>query len=292
MKPEVSAFFHAATGTYAYVVADPATGRAAVIDPVLDFDLRTGATGTLFADALIAHAHEKKLAVDYILETHAHADHLSSGTYLAQALGARLGIGARIVEVQRAFNALYGLADAQAADGSDFDLLLVDGATLALGELAIDVLATPGHTADGVSYRIGDAVFVGDTLFAPDVGTARCDFPGGDAATLFRSIQRILALPTSTLIFLCHDYPPPGRAPAAETTIGAERQKNIHLVGRDEGEFALLRRTRDNTLAQPQLMWAALQVNIRGGRLPPPESNGRSYLKLPLNVALSESTPR
>lgn len=289
MQPEVTAFFHAATGSYAYVVADPSAHRAVVIDPVLDFDLRSGQTSTLFADALIAHVHEKKLAVDYVFETHAHADHLSAGAYLRDAFGAKLGIGARIVEVQREFKDLYGLADFR-PDGSDFDLLLDDGARLELGALELEVIATPGHTPDGVCYRIGNAAFVGDTLFAPDVGTARCDFPGGDAATLYASIQRILALPGSTRIFLCHDYPPPGRAPAAETAIGVERAKNVHLAGRDSSEFVLLRRARDATLPPPTLMWPALQVNIRGGRLPPPEANGRSYLKLPLNAELPESS--
>ena len=284
MKPEVSAFFHAATGTYAYVAADPATSRAVVIDAVLDFDAKSGRTQTLFADALIAHAHEKNLAVDYVLETHAHADHLSAGAYLRDAFGAKLGAGARIVEVQRRFKELYGLGDEFAADGSDFDLLLEDGATLPLGEATIEVIATPGHTPDGVTYKIGDAAFLGDTLFAPDVGTARCDFPGADAAQLYASIQRLLALPSATRLFVCHDYPPPGRVPCAQTSVGAQRARNIHIAGRNESEFTLLRRTRDAGLPIPQLLWPALQVNIRGGRLPPPDGNGRSYLKLPLNA--------
>lgn len=284
MKPEVSAFFHAATGSYSYIVADPHTRRAALIDPVLDFEIKTARTSTLFADALIAHAHQMQLGVDYILETHAHADHLSAGAYLRDAFDAKLAIGARIVEVQAAFKTLYGLGAEFDADGRDFDLLLDDGARLPLGQLAIEVLDTPGHTPDGVSYRIGDAVFVGDTMFAPDVGTARCDFPGADAAVLYRSIQRLLALPSTTRLFVCHDYPPPGRAPTAQTSIGLEKARNVHLAGRNESEFAHLRRARDASLPVPQLLLPALQVNIRGGRLPPPDSDGRAFLKLPLNA--------
>ena len=282
-KPEVSAFFHAATGSYAYVVADPASARAAVIDPVLDFDLKSGRTQSLFADALIAHVHEKKLTVDFVLETHAHADHLSAGAYLRDALGAKLGAGARIVDVQRRFKELYGLGSEFLADGSDFDLLLEDGATLALGALELKVIATPGHTPDGVTYVCGNAAFIGDTLFAPDYGSASCDFPGGDARTLYRSIQRILGLPPETRLYQCHDYPPDGREPVPCASVATHRASNVHLVGKDEDAFVAMREARDKKLEMPALLLPAVQVNIRAGALPPAEPDGVSYLKIPVN---------
>ena len=283
MSPEVVPWFHAATGTYSYLVCDPETRVAAIVDPVLDFDVRSARRSTLFADALIAHAHEKKLKVEWILETHAHADHLSAGAYLREELGAKLAIGAGIVGVQKYFAPLFGFEADFAADGSQFDTLFHDGDAFALGGIAARVLATPGHTGDGVCYVIGDAAFVGDTMFAPDVGTARCDFPGGDARTLYRSIARILALPQETRLFLAHDYPPQGRAPKAETTIAAQRGGNAHLA-KSEDEYVAMREERDATLAVPNLLLPAVQYNIRGGRPPPPDANGTAYLKLPLDV--------
>jgi glyoxylase-like metal-dependent hydrolase (beta-lactamase superfamily II) len=284
MKPDVVPFFHAATNTYAYVVSDPATRAAAIIDPVLDYEPRSGRSATLFADALVAHVHEKKLAPAWILETHAHADHLSAGDYLREQLGAKLAIGAGIVAVQRHFKQLFNLGGEVAADGSQFDHLFGDGEEFTLGAIAARALGTPGHTPDSMTYCIGDAAFVGDTLFAPDVGTARCDFPGGDARMLYGSIQRILALPATTRLFLAHDYPTAGRQPRAQTDIAEQRAANIHLAGQDEAGYVLLRETRDRTLAAPQLLLPALQVNIRGGRLPPAEGNGIAYLRIPLNA--------
>ena len=281
---EVVPFFHAGTSTYAYVVSDPASGAAAIVDPVLDFDLKSGRTATLFADALIAQAHQTKLDVQWILETHAHADHLSAGAYLKEQLGARLAIGAGIVDVQRHFKRVFNLGDEFRADGSDFDRLFGDGDTFALGALECRVLATPGHTPDSVTYVIGDAAFIGDTLFAPDVGSARCDFPDGDARALYRSIQSILGLPGDTRLCLAHDYPPSGRQPRAMVTIAEQRGANIHVKDLDEEGYVLLREVRDRTLAHPQLLLPAIQVNIRGGRLPPPDDNGTSYLRIPLNA--------
>jgi len=284
MPAEVVPFFHAGTNTYAYVVSDPTTGTAVVIDPVLDYDLKSARTSTLFADAIVAHVHEKKLHVTWILETHAHADHLSAGTYLRDLFGARLAIGAGIVAVQKHFKAVFHLGDDFRPDGSDFDHLFRDEDVFAVGTLAAHVLATPGHTPDSVTYVIGDAAFVGDTLFAPDVGTARCDFPAGDARTLYRSIQRILALPADTRLFLAHDYPPAGREPCAQTSIAAERERNPHLSGKSEDDYVALREARDQTLPTPQLLLPAVQINIRAGRLPVPESNGIAYLRIPLNA--------
>lgn len=284
VSPIVTPYFHAGTHTWAYVVADPATRTAAIVDPVLDYDAASGRTATLFADALLAHVREGRLSVAWVLETHAHADHLSAAGHLCAETGAKLGIGAGIVAVQRHFGALYNLGDAFAADGRQFDARFDDGASFALGALEVRVLATPGHTPDGVTYVVGDAAFIGDTLFPPDVGTARCDFPGGDAALLHASMMRILALPPGTRLFHCHDYPPQGRAPRAESGIGEQRERNIHLAGRDAAAYVELRTARDRTLPVPQLLLPALQWNIRGGRRPPPESNGIAYLKVPLDA--------
>jgi glyoxylase-like metal-dependent hydrolase (beta-lactamase superfamily II) len=283
MNPTVTPYFHAGTHTWAYVVADPASGTAAIIDPVLDYDAASGRTATLFADALLAHVRDGRLTVAWVLETHAHADHLSAAGHLCAETGAQLGIGAGIVAVQRHFGALCHL-DAFDADGRQFDARFEDGARFALGALEVQVLATPGHTPDGVTYVVGDAAFVGDTLFPPDVGTARCDFPGGDAATLHRSMMRILALPAGTRLYHCHDYPPQGRAPRADSRIDEQRAHNVHLAGRDADAYVELRTTRDRTLPVPQLLLPALQWNIRGGRPPPPESNGIAYLKVPLDA--------
>lgn len=285
LQPQVQAFFDEATSTVSYLVSDPETRDAAVIDPVLDYDHRSGRAGTASAGRLLQAAQSQGLAIRWILETHAHADHLSAAPYLRQRTGAPVAIGAHIREVQQIFRPVFNLDDVS-GDGSEFDRLLEDGERLALGRLEVEVMHTPGHTPACVSYRIGDAVFVGDTLFMPDYGTARCDFPGGDAATLYRSIRRIFALPEATRIFLCHDYKAPGRDEFAhQTTVAAERQGNIHVHdGIGEEEFVAMRRARDATLKVPQLLLPAVQVNMRAGQLPPAEDNGVRYLKIPLDA--------
>jgi len=285
MNPRIQAFFHAETHAYSYLVAEPNGAAAAIIDPVLDFDAKSGRTGTRAAQALVDAVEQQGLRVDWLLETHAHADHLSAGHWLKQRWPqAKLAIGAGIVAVQRTFADLLNLGNEFACDGSQFDHLFADRERFAVGALEAEVIATPGHTSDGVSYRIGDAVFVGDSLFMPDGGTARCDFPGGDAALLYRSIQRLYALPEQTRVFVCHDYGPGGRAVACETSIAAQRAGNIHLRdGVDEASFVATRRARDATLAVPNLLLPAIQVNIRAGALPPPEANGVRYLKIPLD---------
>lgn len=285
MGPEILAFFDKDTSTITYLVADPATGATAIIDPVLDFDPNSARTATHAADAVIAEVRTRMLHVDWILETHAHADHLSAAAYLKERLGGQVGIGERIVEVQRVFGALFDLGDDFVPDGRQFDRLFGDGERFRLGGLEAEVLYTPGHTPACVSYRIGDAVFIGDTLFMPDSGTARCDFPGGDAALLYRSIRRLLALPPATRLFVCHDYQPGGRPPAWETTVADQGARNIHVgIGEDEASFIRRRMERDAQLDMPRLFLPSVQVNIRAGNLPPPEANGIRYLKLPLNV--------
>jgi len=285
MNPDVAALFHADTFTITYLVADPESGRAAIIDSVLDFDQRSGRTGTAAADALIALVAEKGLSVDWILETHAHADHLSAADYLKPKLGAKIGIGEHITEVQGAFKAVFNLNSGFEPDGSQFDHLFKDGETFALGRLEARVMHTPGHTPACVTYVIGGAAFVGDTLFMPDFGTARTDFPGGDARTLFRSIRNVLSLPAETRLFMCHDYAPGDRDYAWETTVAEERAKNIHVHdGVEEDEFVKMRTERDATLDVPQLILPSIQVNILAGHMPEPEDNGVAYLKLPLNA--------
>ena len=280
--PEVESFFHQDTGTWTHVVHDGEA--AAIIDPVLDYDAASARTSTASADAVLAFVHDHALRAAWILETHAHADHLSAAGYLHDALDAPIAIGEGIVAVQAHFKQVFGLGDAFVADGRQFDRLLVDGDVLQAGSLALHALATPGHTRDSLTYVAGDAAFIGDTLFAPDLGTARCDFPGGDAGELYASIRRILALPESTRLFLCHDYPPPTRTPWRETTIACEMQENVHVGGGvAEGAFVAKRHARDATLPVPRLLLPALQVNIRGGRLPPTDADGHRYLKLPLN---------
>jgi glyoxylase-like metal-dependent hydrolase (beta-lactamase superfamily II) len=284
LRPQVESFFHADTGTFTHVVYDHPDGAAAVIDPVLDYDAGTAVTSTTSADAVLAFVREQRLDVSWILETHAHADHLSAGGYLHDVLGAPVAIGSGIVGVQACFRTLFGLGEDFVADGRQFDRLLRDGDTLRVGTLDARVIATPGHTDDSLTYLIGDAAFIGDTLFAPDVGTSRTDFPGGDAHRLYASIRTILALPAQTRLFLCHDYPGNRRAASAESSVAAQSKDNIH-VGGDvaEAAFVAMRRARDATLATPRLILPALQVNIRGGRLPPPDADGVCYLKLPLN---------
>ena len=283
-SPSLRAFFDSASNTVSYVVWDPATRVAAIIDPVLDYDHRTGATSLASADALLDVVAAEGLAIAWILETHAHADHLSAAPYLKQKTGARIGIGEHIRDVQRVFAPLFNLSGVS-GDGSEFDQLFADGESFALGDLRVDVLHTPGHTPACVSYRIGDAVFVGDTLFMPDYGTARADFPGGDARTLFRSIQKLLALPDETRLFMCHDYKAPGRDHYAwETTVAEQRARNVHIGGGTaEDAFVSMREARDATLPAPALLLPSLQVNIRAGRLPDPEPNGTRYLRIPLS---------
>lgn len=282
-QPRVHAQFDEATHTVSYVVWDPATCRAAIIDPVLDYDHRTGRVSHRSADDLLGFVADQGLSVDWVLETHAHADHLSAAPYLKEKTGAPIGIGARITEVQRTFAPVFGLEDVS-GDGREFDRLFRDGETIAIGGLQVEVMHTPGHTPACVSYRIGEAVFVGDTLFMPDYGTARADFPGGDARTLYRSIHRLLALPDATRLYLCHDYKAPGRDHFAwETTVGEEKTRNIHVGGGvDEASFVAMREARDATLAAPVLLLPSLQVNIRAGRLPDPDRDGRRFLRIPL----------
>jgi glyoxylase-like metal-dependent hydrolase (beta-lactamase superfamily II) len=285
VQPIVTPFHHAATGTWSYVVVDPATRATAVIDPVLDFDWRSARTGTGAAQRIVDHCRAGALDVRWILETHAHADHLSAAQYVKQQLGGEIAIGAGIRSVQRTFKRIYGLGPEFQPDGSQFDRLLEDDATLALGSGSIHVIPTPGHTNDSVSFLVGNAVFIGDTLFMPDGGSARCDFPGGDASELYRSVQRLYSLPAGTRLFVCHDYSPGGREPACETTIDEQRRANIHLRdGIDEATFVQMRTGRDATLDVPNLIIPSVQVNIRAGRLPPAEADGTHYLRIPVDV--------
>ncbi|MGH8278692.1 MAG: MBL fold metallo-hydrolase [Gammaproteobacteria bacterium] len=285
---QVMSFLHGSSSTYSYVVSGPATRHAVVIDPVLDYDAAAARTGTDSADELVAYVRAEKLKVDWVLETHAHADHLSAAQHVKLNLGARTGIGAGILQVQKAFKAIYNLGDEFLADGSQFDHLFTDGETFILGDTTVRVLVTPGHTSDSVTYIVGDAAFVGDTLFMPDSGTARCDFPGGDAGVLYDSIQRILALPPATRLCMCHDYAPGGRRHKNETTVAEQKRANIHVHdGISREEFIHLRRVRDKALSVPELLLPAIQINMRAGRLPEPEGNGVSYLKIPLNTMSS-----
>jgi glyoxylase-like metal-dependent hydrolase (beta-lactamase superfamily II) len=284
-QPDVVPFHHAGTGTWSYVVADPATRAAAIVDPVLDYDWKSARTSTGSADALAAHVVERGLQVAWILETHAHADHLSAAQHLKARLGGKVAIGEGIRKVQATFKRIYGLGHEFEPDGRQFDRLLADDEELPLGSLRIRVLATPGHTNDSVSYLVGDAVFVGDTVFMPDGGSARCDFPGGDATELYRSVQRLYSLPPETRVFVCHDYAPGGREPQCVTTVAEQRRANIHVRdGVDEAAFVAMRTGRDATLDVPALIVPSVQVNIRAGHLPPPEADGRSYLRVPLNL--------
>lgn len=285
MQPIVTPFHHAGTGTWSYVVADPATGEAAIVDPVLDYDWKSGRTATTAADRLVAHCRAQGLNLRWILETHAHADHLSSAQHLKRELGGQVAIGAGIVSVQRSFKKLYGFGPEFVPDGSQFDRLLEDDATLPLGRCSIHVIPTPGHTSDSVSFLVGDAVFIGDTLFMPDSGSARCDFPGGDAAQLYRSVQRLYSLPAGTRVFVCHDYSPGGRAPVCETRIDEQRRANTHIhAGVDEAAFVKMRTERDATLDVPNLIIPSVQVNIQAGHLPPPGADGVRYLRVPLDA--------
>jgi glyoxylase-like metal-dependent hydrolase (beta-lactamase superfamily II) len=284
IRPEVASFFHKDSNTVSHVVHAPGDRGCAIIDAALDYDQAAGRTRTEFADEVIDHVREHGLAVEWILETHAHADHLSAAPYLKQQLGGRIGIGEHITEVQKLFKTLFNVERTFNTDGSQFDRLFKEGDRFAIGALEAEVLHTPGHTPACITYVIGDAAFVGDTLFMPDGGTARADFPGGDAATLYRSIEKILALPPETRLFVCHDYGPGGRPIAWQTTVAEERARNIHVhEGVREPEFVKMRTERDKTLAVPTLLMPSIQVNMRAGELPPPEDNGVSYIKIPIN---------
>jgi glyoxylase-like metal-dependent hydrolase (beta-lactamase superfamily II) len=285
-SPEIKAFFDEPTNTLSYLVADPQTKQAAVIDPVLDYDHRSGKADVRSADAILKYAADQGFTIAWVLETHAHADHLSGAPYIKTKTGAKVAIGEHIKDVQRIFRPVFNAEDVS-GDGSEFDKLLADGETLKVGNLEVEVIYTPGHTPACLSYKIGDAVFVGDTLFMPDYGTARADFPGGDARTLYRSIQRLLALPPETRLFMCHDYKAPGRDQYAwETTVGEERARNVHVgKGVSEDDFVIMREKRDATLAAPVLLLPSIQVNIRAGKFPPAESNGVRYLKVPVKLA-------
>lgn len=285
MTPRVTAFFHEGTNTVSYVIAEPEGPSCAIIDSVLDYDAKSGRTATTAADEIVAHVVRENLQVEWILETHAHADHLSAGSYLKSKLGGWIGIGVNIREVQSVFKDIYHLAPEFPVDGSQFDVLFEDGQTISLGGLEGLILWTPGHTPACITFLFGDAAFVGDTLFMPDFGTARVDFPGGDASTLYDSIQRILSLPDETRLFMCHDYGPNGRDYAWETTVAQQRAENVHVgVGHTREDFIGFRTKRDACLSMPELLLPSIQVNIRAGALPEEESNGISYLKIPLNA--------
>jgi glyoxylase-like metal-dependent hydrolase (beta-lactamase superfamily II) len=284
-SPLIRAFFDEPTNTISYLVSDPASRRGAVIDPVLDYEPNSGEVDTRSVEAILAAAAEQGITIDWALETHAHADHLSGAPFIKARTGARIGIGEHIKDVQRIFRPVFNATDLR-ADGSDFDKLFADGERFAIGTLTAEVLYTPGHTPADISYRIGDAVFVGDTLFMPDYGTARADFPGGDARKLYRSIRRLLSLPRDTRLFMCHDYKAPGRDEYAwETTVGAERDGSVHVRdGVGEDEFVAMRQARDAKLEAPKLLLPSIQVNIRAGRFPPAEHNGVRYLMIPVKA--------
>ena len=285
MTPTVQSFFDPATWTVSYVVYEKKGAACAIIDSVLDYDPKSGRTRTTSADKLVAFVQAKNLRVEWILETHAHADHLSAAHYLKEKLGGKIAIGAAITQVQDVFKGVFNLEPEFQPDGSQFDHLLQDGEVFAIGALQAEALSVPGHTPACMAYRIGDSVFVGDTLFMPDVGTARCDFPGGDAPTLYRSMRKLLSLPPETRLFMCHDYPPEGRAAAWEATVAEQRADNIHIRdGISEQAFVSMRTARDATLNMPVLILPSVQVNIRAGEMPPVEDNGVAYLKIPLNA--------
>ena len=285
MKPQVKAFFDDATNTISYVVRDPQGHSAAIIDSVLDFDYASGRTDTRSADAIIAYVEAEGLKVEWLLETHVHADHLSAAPYLQERVGGKIGIGDRIRIVQDTFGKVFNEGTEFQRDGSQFDKLFVEGDVFMIGQLRGEVLHTPGHTPACLTYVIDDAAFVGDTLFMPDFGTARCDFPGGSSETLYDSVQKILTLPDETRIFVGHDYKAPGREEFAwETTVGAQKQGNIHIgAGKSREEFVEMRNTRDASLAMPKLIVPSLQVNMRAGHMPPADEEGNVYLKVPVN---------
>lgn len=282
----VKPHYHQDTGTWSYLVTDPGSARAALVDPVLDFDPKAGRTTTTSAEQLLASVREAGVQVDWILETHAHADHISAGHWLKSQLpGARLAIGQGIRTVQKTFRPIFNLGEHFPVDGSQFDHLFGDDEVFSIGNVGARVIPVPGHTNDSVAYLVGDALFTGDSLFMPDGGTARCDFPGGDAATLYHSIQRMFSLPDDTRVFVCHDYGPGGREPRCETTIAEQKRSNIHVrIGTDQDQFVRMRTERDASLSMPRLILPSVQLNIRAGELPDPEDNGVRYLKLPLDL--------
>jgi glyoxylase-like metal-dependent hydrolase (beta-lactamase superfamily II) len=284
-NPTIRAFFDEPTNTISYLVTDPATKRAAIVDPVLDYDHASGKASTKSADVILAAAEADGLTIDWVLETHAHADHLSGAPYIKLRTGAKVGIGEHIRDVQKIFRPVFNATDVK-GDGSEFDRLFVDGERFRIGNLDVEVLHVPGHTPADIAYKIGDAVFVGDTLFMPDYGTARADFPGGDARKLYRSIKRLLALSASTRLFMCHDYKAPGRDHYAwETTVAEERSSNRHVMdGVGEDDFVAMREARDAKLAAPHLLMPSIQVNMRAGKLPPADENGVRYLKIPVKL--------
>ena len=285
LKPQVHGIFDPATWTVTYVVHNGPGSAAAIIDSVLDYDPKSGRTRTTSADKVIDYVMAQDLKLQWILETHAHADHLSAAPYLKQKLGGKIGIGDQITRVQKVFKDIFNLEPEFRLDGSQFDVLLKNEETFRIGELTARVMAVPGHTPACVAYQVGDAVFVGDTLFMPDVGTARCDFPGGDAKTLYASVRKLMSLPPETRLFMCHDYPPNDRPIAYETTVAEQRAKNIHMHdGISEAQFVEMRTKRDATLEMPVLILPAVQINIRAGELPPKEANGIAYAKIPLNA--------
>lgn len=284
-QPQVHGIFDPATWTVTYVVHNGPGTSAAIIDSVLDYDPKSGRTRTTAADKVIDYVNTNSLKVDWVLETHAHADHLSAAPYLKQKLGGKIGIGHQITTVQRVFKGIFNLEPEFRMDGSQFDALFKDEEAFEVGELSAKVIAVPGHTPACVAYQVGDAVFLGDTLFMPDVGTARCDFPGGDAKTLYASVRKLLSLPPQTRLFMCHDYPPNNRRIAFETTVAEQRAQNIHVHdGISEAQFVEMRTKRDATLEMPVLILPAVQINIRAGEMPPKEANGTAYLKIPINT--------
>lgn len=283
-RPQVDAFFERRTCSVQYIASDPVTRHCALIDPVLDYDEKSGSVATVSADALLEFVRKHDLTVEWILDTHPHADHFSAAAYLKEQTGAKTAIGERIVDVQRLWKKIYNLPEFP-ADGSQWDRLLADGEGFQIGTMEVKVLFSPGHTLASVTYVVGDAAFIHDTLFMPDYGTARCDFPGGDAKALWGTIQRILSLPEDTRLFAGHDYMPGGRAPAWESTVASQKAQNVHLLqARTEREFVMLRQARDAKLPMPKLILPALQVNMAGGRLPTPGNNGTRYLKIPLDA--------
>ena len=285
MNPDVRAFFDPATWTLTYIVKDPSSSSCAIVDSVLDYEAASGRTKTESADQVIAMVESENLTVEWILETHVHADHLSAAPYLHNKLGGKIGIGAHITDVQNIFGNLFNAEPEFRRDGSQFDHLFTDGDTFAIGGLTATAMHTPGHTPACMTYHIGDALFVGDTMFMPDFGTARCDFPGGDARVLYQSIQRLLALPPETRMFMCHDYMPNGREMQYETTVGEQKASNLHVHdGVSEDEFVAMRSAKDKTLSMPTLILPSVQVNMRAGELPPAEDNGVRYLKIPLDA--------
>lgn len=285
MNAHIKSFFDKATWTFTYVVSDPETRVCVVIDPVLDYDPKSGRTRTQSAQQVIDYITNNQLRLEWILETHAHADHLTAAKYLQNELGGKIAISEKVQKVQDVFKGIFNLGEEFKPDGSQFDYLLKDGETISFGNLGIESIAVPGHTPACLAYKVGDAIFVGDTLFPPDVGTARCDFPGGDASTLYKSIKKILSYPDSTNLYMCHDYPPTDRQVIDKTTVREQRENNIHIHdGVTEDQFVQMRKARDATLEVPVLLLPSIQVNIRAGTMPPKEDNGTSYMKIPINL--------